>query len=99
MATYLELYALRADSDLQDKTAVAVAKKAQTLLDGATPTAAEVAWALEAIQSPKEKANSMLYYVLAANSTLTVAQIQSATDSALQSNVDAAADAIIAGGA
>lgn len=99
MATYLELFALRSNSDLIDKITVAVVKKAQSLLDGGAPTAAEVAWANDAIQSPVEKAKTLTNYVLAANSGLTTGQITSATDAAIQTNVDSAVDALIAGGA
>ena len=98
MATYPELFALRSNSDLQDRSAVAVVKKAQVILDSATPTIAAVTWANEALQNPASKAGLLLNYVLAANSTLTVAQIESASDSALQTNVDAAVDVIIDGG-
>lgn len=99
MATYLELFALRSNSDLQDKIAVAVAKKAQTLLDGEIPTAAAVAWAQEAIRSPKVNADSLINYVLAKNSGLTPEQIIGATDVVIQANVDAAVDVLISGGA
>ena len=97
MATYLELFTLRTDSNLQDRTAVAVTKKAQALLVAVTPTAAEVAWALAAIENPRSKADALLNYVLAANSAGSVAAIQAATDAAIQANIDTAVDAIIAG--
>ena len=98
MAAYLELYSLHNDSDLQDRVAVAVAVKAQALLSAATPTAAQVTWATQAITSPKAEMKAMLYYVLAANKSATTAQILSSSDTALQTNVDEAADAIIDGG-
>ena len=99
MATYLDLFGLGSDSDLQDKIVVAVIKKAQTLLDVGTPTTDQVTWASGAIDNPSGKAKSLLQYVLAANSGMTVAQIQGASDAAIQSNVDSAVDALIAGGA
>jgi len=99
MATYMELFGLRSSSDLQDRVAVAVVKSAQQLLDGATPTAAEVAWAIEAIDNPQGKMPGLLNYVLAKNSDLGVSAILSATDSAIQSQVDAAVAAIVSGGA
>jgi len=98
MATYLELFILKSDSDLQDKVSTAIVKKAQALLDGATPSAAEVTWATEALDAPLSKRESALNYVLAANSALTVSAIQSATDVAIQTNVDTAVDVIISGG-
>lgn len=99
MASYQELYDLRSDSTLRNKVAVAVAVKAQTLLDGASPTAGQVAWANNAISNPVGKADTLMNYVLAANKALTVAQITGATDAAIQSNVNSAVDKLIAGGA
>ena len=98
MASYMELFALRQNSDLQDKIAVAVAKKAQTLLDGGTLTAAAVAWSLEAIQNPKGKADALINYVLVKNSDLTTAQIVGASDADIQAAVGAAVDVLISGG-
>ncbi len=99
MATYAELYELRANSDLRNKVAVAVAVKAQTLLDAASPSAAQVAWANAAISNPTGKAEVLLNYVLAKNKALTVVQINAATDAGIQSAVDGAVDKLIAGGA
>lgn len=98
MATYAELYDLRSDSGLRNKVAVAVAIKAQTILDLASPTNAQVVWASAAIANPVTKADALLNYVLAANKSATVSQIQGATDSTIQTNVGAAVDKIIAGG-
>ena len=98
MATYLELFDLRTNSSLKNKVVVAVTKKAQALLDLATPTAGQVTWANEAIFDPTGKASMLLNYVLAANSGQTVANIEGASDSAIQTNVDAAVDKIITGG-
>lgn len=98
MATYQELFDLRSNDALRNKVSVAVVVKAQSLLDGATPSAAEVAWANAAISNPVEKANVLLNYVLAANKSANVAAITGASDSAIQTNVDAAVDALIVGG-
>ena len=98
MATYAELYDLRSDDELKNKIVVAVAVKAQTILELASPTTAQVTWASEAIDGPIQKATSLMNYVLAANKALTVAQIQAAADTAVQTNVDAAVDKIITGG-
>lgn len=98
MATYTEIFDLRSNSDLRNKIAVACVKKAQTLLDGVTPTANEVAWAANCLARPVDTANKIMNYVLAANSGLTTTQINGASDTAIQSNVDTAVDALIAGG-
>lgn len=96
MATYAELFDLRSNSGLRNKVAVAVAKKAQAIFDLATPTAKQVTWAGEAIENPVSKADALLNYVLAKNSASTVAQISAASDAAIQTNVDAAVDKIVA---
>ena len=98
MSTYTELYDLRSNSALRNKVAVAVVKKAQSLLDSATPTADEVAWSSNAISNPNQQAEKILNYVLAANSAASVAAITGASDAAIQTNVDAAVTALIAGG-
>lgn len=98
MATYSELYDLFSNSDLVNKTAVAVIKKAQAILDEASPTVAEVDWAKEALLNPYGKGEELLRYVLASNSASTVAQILAATDATIQTNVDTAVDKINTGG-
>ena len=94
MATYAELYDLRVDDDLRHKVAVAAVVAAQTKLAG-TPTAAEAEWARGVVASPDGTATQLVNLVLAANKGLTVAAIQSAADSAVQTNVDALVDGLI----
>ena len=98
MATYAELFELRSNSPLRNRVAVAIIIKAQSLIDGATPTAAQIAWANAALQGPVDKAGEILNYVLAANKDASESQILDASDSAIQTNVDTAVDALIAGG-
>lgn len=95
MATYNELHALAKDADLINRIAVAVAVKAQAIIDSATPTAPQLSWAKEAIEHPRSKAEALLYYVLAKHKALTNTQITQATDATLQTAVDAAADKLI----
>lgn len=99
MATYAELYDLRTNSALKNKITVAVGVKAAAILDAGTPTAAQVAWAKEAIENPASKADALLNYLLASNASATTGQITGATDSAIQTKVNTAVDTIIAGGA
>jgi len=98
MASYQELFDLKRDSALRNKIAVACVKKAQTLMDGATPTANQITWSSNALENPIQMADKIMHYVIAANSTANANQISNATDAAIQSNVNAAADALIAGG-
>lgn len=94
MATYDEIYELRSNSSLKNRIAVAVTKKAQAILDSDTPTAGQVEWAEAAISDPIGKAGSLMNYVLAANSSATVNQIITASDSAIQSNINSAVDTL-----
>ena len=98
MATYAELHELRSDSTLRNRVTVAVVVKAQELMDSAAPTTGEIIWANDALQNPVQKAKEVLNYVIAANKSATVDQIQGATDVAVQTNVNTAADVLIAGG-
>ena len=98
MATYAELFELRHNSPLRNRVAVAIVVKAQELIDGATPTSAQIIWANTALLSPVSMAEQILNYVLAANKDASKDQIIAASDSAIQTNVDAAVDALIAGG-
>lgn len=98
MATYTELFNLRSSSDLRNKIAVAAVVKAQAIIDLASPTAGQIQWAEQAIADPVSKADALMHYVIAANKTATVAQILSASDATIQTNVDAAVNKIIAGG-
>ena len=98
MATYAELFDLKSNNSLRNKIAVACTKKAQALLDGATPTVNQVAWSASTISNPIGQADKIINYVLASNSSASAADIANATDSAIQASVDGAVDALIAGG-
>lgn len=98
MATYEELFGLRTNTALRNKIAVACVIKAQQLLDLTPPTADQVAWASSTLSNPLAQADKIYSYVLAKNSTFSAAQITGATDVAIQTNVSAAADALITGG-
>lgn len=96
MATYQEIYNLRSDLALQNRVLVAciVAAEAIRVEEPVTPNHANrKLWAKRVFANPEAEARSMLTAVLAQNKSLSVAQIQSATDVALQGAVDAAVDA------
>lgn len=89
MATLTELTSLFADGDLIKKISAALVISVKDLLDGATPTAADRAYAAKVFAGPHKEAHRALMFVLAANATASVEQIQGASDSAIQANVDA----------
>lgn len=91
MATYSELYNLRNDSALKNKIAIAVIVAAETIVneDGGTMNHANrMIWASAVFAGPGNEADRMFMAVLAANKDLTTAQIQAASDTAIQTNVD-----------
>lgn len=97
MATYQELADLKASdsaawNSLFDKISVAIAIKAQSIAALPTPTQEQKDWARGALASPRGLSGTVINYVIAANSGATTAQILSASDSAIQSNVDDAVD-------
>ena len=94
MATYLEVRDLFNDSDLTNRVAVAVLVSVKDKLE-VTPTAAEKSYAAKVFASPQAEAKKILKYVLAVDNGSTVAQIQGASDAALQTNVDAVIDVLI----
>lgn len=95
MASYDEIAVFRQSggyTGLLPKIAVAVSIKAAKIVDKASPTSPQQAWAKEALANPYDVAKTVISYVLAANNTATMTQITSASDSAIQTNVDDAVD-------
>lgn len=95
MATYSELVNHRSTSnftDLRNKVAVAVAVKAAAIVNAATPTAPEQAWAKEALANPQTKADVIINFLIADNADNTLSQINGASDAVIQTKVDTAVD-------
>lgn len=101
MAAYEEIAGIYSTADRQNllsKIMVAVTIKAQTFIDGGAPTADQMTWASRVLTTPQTEAEKIMRYVLAANNTATLQAITGATDSTIQSNVDAAVDALVGAG-
>lgn len=95
MATYEELFDIaNTDSLLSNRIAVAVSIKATALVDG-TPSAGQLVWATEALQNPRSKVKEVLHYILATDNAATVAQIEGASDSTIQTRCNSAVDALV----
>ena len=96
MATYIELFALRGEAELQNRVAVAVIKAAEEILSTSpTPAADRVNWAVSVLADPHATGIQMLNLILAANSGLTVSAIRSASDASIQTNVDSMVDSLV----
>lgn len=90
MATLIELYNLRNDSALRARitSAVAIAAEAIRIEDVATANHANrLIWAKDAWTDPEAMATRMLWAILSANESATVAQITGASEAAVKSNV------------
>ena len=95
MATYAELNSEAQDGNLFIKVKVAcfIAANAITAEGSATTNHANrLLWAKQVYEDPEREARRMLWAVLAANQTQTLATIQGATDAQVQSAVSAAVD-------
>lgn len=95
MALYLELFALKNNSDLQDRMTVAVVVAAEAIrVDSSPPTnqAQRLVWAANAMAGPVAEGKRMLWALLAANKDATTSAILAADDATLQAKVDAAVD-------
>ena len=95
MATYLELRALFGYNDLKNKVEVACIVAAETIRAedaGTANHANRVLWAQQAFASPAGVGKKMLMALLAGNKATAVGTITGASDSAIQTKVDAAVD-------
>ena len=95
MATYEELYALRNDSALRNRVTTACIIAAETVMNELVSVdnhANRLIWAKAVFAGPSGEANRMFMAILAANSGLDGSAIQSATDAAIQANVDSHID-------
>ena len=95
MATYSELEDLFGDPTLTAKCRVALIIAAQTVFDEDPATANHanrVIWARAVLSDTEPRVNAAVRAILAANASASVAQIQGATDTSVQANIDAIID-------
>jgi hypothetical protein len=96
MAAYLDLIRVAAiNGDLQQQVQVACFIQAGVIQGepgGTSNHTNRMLWAKAVYQDPEREGRRMLWAVLAANNTATLAQIQSATDAQVQTAVAAAVD-------
>lgn len=95
MATYAELLTASENPALNNKIRVAciiAAEKVRVEQSSVPNHAARLVWAKDVFANPDQEARRMLWAVLAQNQAATLAQITGASDSAVQTAVDAAVD-------
>lgn len=88
MATFTEIRQQFANDTLRNRVSVACVIAANNALSG-SPTAAQQKFAEAVFSNPDSVGSKVLMAVLAANASLTVAQISAVTDSQLQTAVNA----------
>ncbi len=94
MATYIEIRQLINDEELPNRVTTATVVFAQQLISG-IPTAADKVWASGVFSNPDSEGKKILMAVLVANKDSTVQQIKDASDSAIQTQVDSIAPAMV----
>lgn len=93
MASYVALVAFAQNDTLRQQIKMAIAMTAYTIENEAAQVvnhAQRVAWAKAALASPDSAVEQIVWSVLAANNTASIAQLQAATDAQVQAAVDAA---------
>lgn len=98
MATYSELFDLRSSSTLtalRKRILVSTLIKAQAIAEEQTPSQTKKEWAKHALSDPQHYETIILHYILSDNSSATVAQIENASDSLVQTAVNSAVDALL----
>lgn len=94
MAGYLDLRGLFSNSDIINKIDIAVIVAANNVIVG-TPTVGQKKWAAFVFDSPRVESKKALMAIIAKNKELTINQILSATDNAIQSQVDSIVDLLV----
>lgn len=95
MATYAELVQAFGDNTLRTKIMVAcvvAAEGVRTAVVPPTNQAQRLVWAKRVFENPRAESERMVWAVLAQNSGATLAQITGASDSLVQTAVNAAVD-------
>ena len=90
MATLLELRGLFSDGELMSKVESALIIAANNLISG-TPTVQDKKWSAHVLGAPRPEGRKALMVVLAENSGISTAAIQSASDASIQAAVDGVA--------
>lgn len=89
--SYTELFDLRNDSGLINRTTVAVVTAADAIFSETTPVQTREDWAAMALETPGAEGRRMLWQILVRNQQAANADaIRNATDAQIQANVDQA---------
>ena len=98
MASYVDIRSIWNDvsnDGLKAQVEVATVIAAEAKLSSGTATASEQKWAGSVLADPKGEAQKAMLSVIASNNGLTIAQMQGATDSDVQTKVDSVVDGLI----
>lgn len=98
MATYQEMYDLTHNQPLLQRVMAAVAVLAETIRGEAPTTtnhAERMRWAQGALRNVDGTARSLMWVVIAQSRTFTAAQIEGASDAAVQTAVNSAVELLI----
>ena len=97
MATYQEIREIWgnvSNDGLKAQVEVATVVAAEAKLSGVS-TADELKWAAAVLSNPRVEAQKALMSVIASNKSVTIEQMQSASDEAVQTKVDGIIDGLV----
>lgn len=95
MASYINLYDAAGIPILDKQIQIALIIKANTIAKLTTPTAAQKAFAIAALRNPTDYLITVRNYIFAEYNTQSIAILSSATDSQVQTAVNAAVDTLL----
>ena len=98
MASYVDIRSIWNDvsnDGLKAQVEVATVIAAEAKLSSGTATALEQKWAGAVLANTKGEAQKAMLSVIASNKDVTIAQMQGASDAAVQAKVDAVVDGLI----
>lgn len=99
MATYQEIRQVLSNvsnDGLKAQVEVATLVAAQALLSDESATAAQLKWSASVLSNPVGEGRKALMSVIAANKGVTIEQMQSASDAAIQTQVDSIVPGLVA---
>jgi hypothetical protein len=96
MATYTELYSLKANPEKLAIVEVCIMVSAQEIMDNGAASPADRKWARQALYLPVGEAQKAWNYMLAKNKAAPLSAISNANESTLQPLVTAVVPALVA---
>ena len=96
MAKFEELFELRTNSEVLNRLPAPICVKCDSVLTVGNLSDVQKEWARQGYENPDSIKAKIIWPMLIANKDKTIAEIKTASEEAVQTNVDAAIDEILA---